>query len=156
MKRYRLDLSGHWRVLCAVPLLLLAAATAAAQARLATATIKVAGHALRVEVVATPAERARGLMFREKLGRDDGMLFLFDEPAYHSMWMKDTLIPLSVAFVDASGTILSIHDMEPRSLDSHMSAGPSVYAIETNRGWFAERRIGPGARVAGLPPPPRR
>ena len=126
-------------------------APAHAETRARVATLKVAGHPLKVEIAATDAERSRGLMFREKLGRDDGMLFIFDEPAYQSMWMKNTLIPLSVAFVDAGGTILSIHDMEPRTLDSHMSAGPSVYAIETRKGWFAERRIAPGARVTGLP-----
>ena len=128
------------------------ASPAHADTRLPTTTLRIAGHALKVEVVSTDADRARGLMFREKLGRDEGMLFVFDQPAYQSMWMKNTLIPLSVAFLDAKGTILSIHDMQPRTLDSHMSAGPSVYAIETNLGWFAERRIGPGAKVGGLPP----
>ena len=137
--------------LLAIALCLLATAGAAAETAVRTARIKVAGHPLRVEVVSTDAERAQGLMFREKLGRDDGMLFIFDEPAYHSMWMKNTLIALSVAFVDAQGTILSIHDMEPRTLDSHMSAGPSIYAIETNKGWFKEKGIKAGDKVAGLP-----
>jgi uncharacterized membrane protein (UPF0127 family) len=126
---------------------------AAADPALRTARIKVGPHPLRVEVVATDAERARGLMHREKLAQDDGMLFIFDEPAYHAMWMKDTLIPLSVAFVDARGMILSIHDMEPRTLDSHISAGPSIYAIETNQGWFARRKVKVGDTVTGLPPP---
>ena len=67
------------------------------------------------------------------------------------MWMKNTLIPLSVAFIDAQGTILNILDMEPQTLDSHMSAGPSIYAIETNKGWFAGKRIKAGDRVTGLP-----
>ena len=108
-------------------------------------------HALRVEVAARDPDRQKGLMFREKMGANDGMLFIFDEPAYHSMWMKNTLIPLSVAFVDAGGTILNILDMEPHDLNSHMSAGPSVYAIETNRGWFAQRNIKAGHKVTGLP-----
>ena len=92
-------------------------------------------------------------MFREKLGKNDGMLFIFDEPAYHAMWMKNTLIPLSVAFVDAQGTILNILDMEPQTLDTHMSAGPSIYAIETNKGWFAQKKIKAGDKVTGLPKP---
>lgn len=119
-----------------------------------TLAIKVAGHPLKVEVATTPESRSKGLMFREKLGRDDGMLFVFEEPGYHSMWMMNTLIALSVAFVDGDGRILNILDMEPRTLDSHMAAGPARYAIETNRGWFAERRIKAGDRVSGLPKAP--
>ncbi len=133
-------------------MVLLAAAThASAEARLKTTTVRIGAHALKVEVVQSDAERSAGLMFRQKLGRDDGMLFIFDEPAYHSMWMKNTLIPLSVAFIDAQGTILNILDMEPQTLDSHMSAGPSIYALETNKGWFTSKKIKAGDRVTGLP-----
>ena len=131
--------------------MLAAAGYASGEVRLKTTTLKLGPHPLKVEVVRTDEERARGLMFRQKLGPDDGMLFIFDEPAYHSMWMKNTLIPLSVAFVDAQGTILNILDMEPQTLDSHMSAGPSVYAIEANKGWFAVKRIKAGDKVTGLP-----
>src|SRR5207253_6255108 len=106
---------------------------------------------LKVEIAATEPQRMQGLMRRERLGKDDGMLFIFDEPGYHSMWMKDTLIPLSVAFVDAKGTILNILDMEPRTLDSHAAAGPAVYAIETNKGWFAGKKVKAGDKVTGLP-----
>lgn len=145
------------RVLAAA-LLLFAATFAGAEPALRTIQIKVGAHALRVEIAATDAQRQKGLMFREKMGRNDGMLFIFDEPAYHSMWMKNTLIPLSVAFVDAQGAILNILDMEPHSLETRMSAGPAVYAIETNKGWFAEKRIKAGDKVTGLPgnqPSPR-
>jgi hypothetical protein len=93
----------------------------------------------------------QGLMFREKLGANDGMLFIFDEPAYQSMWMKNTLIPLSVAFLDGDGVILNILDMEPHTLTPNMSAGPARYAVETNRGWFAERKLKAGDRATGLP-----
>ena len=136
-----------------LPLLafLLAASLAWADTRARLATIKVGPHALRVEVVATDEQRALGLMHRKRLGANDGMLFIFDEPAYHSMWMKDTLIPLSVAFVDREGTILNILDMEPETLDPHVSAGPSVYAIETNKGWFARKQVKAGDKVTGLP-----
>ena len=127
--------------------------TAHAEPALRTTQIRVGPHPLRVEVAAREAELQKGLMFREKLGKNDGMLFIFPETAYHSMWMKNTLIPLSVAFVDAGGTILNILDMEPGTLDSHMSAGPSIYAIETNKGWFAERKIKAGDKVTGLPRP---
>ena len=150
MNRHRFDLA-RVRGFLLLAALLVAAAPALAETALRTARIKVGNHALKVEVVADDASRQKGLMFREKLGRDDGMLFIFDHPAYHSMWMKNTLIPLSVAFVDAHGTILSIHDMEPQTLDSHMSAGPSIYAIETNKGWFREKGIKAGDKVTGLP-----
>ena len=150
MNRPCFDLPAVRGFLLAMAMLLLAAPVAA-ETVARTARIKVGAHPLKVEVVADDASRQKGLMFREKLGRDDGMLFIFDQPAYHSMWMKNTLIPLSVAFVDAQGTILSIHDMEPQTLDSHMSAGPSIYAIETNKGWFKEKGIKAGDKVTGLP-----
>lgn len=143
--------AARWLVAC---LALAVALPVLAQGALPTAQVKVAGHALKVEIVATPELRARGLMFREKLGRDEGMLFVFEELGYHAMWMKNTLIPLSVAFVDEGGRILNIADMEPHSLDSHAAAGPARYAIETNRGWFAQRRVKPGDKVTGLPKPP--
>lgn len=117
-------------------------------------TVKIAGHALRAEVVSTPDQRAKGLMHREKLGKDDGMLFIFDEPGYHAMWMMNTLIPLSVAFVDGEGRILNIENMQPKTLDSHAAQGPARYAIETNLGWFEQRRIKAGDKVTGLPKPP--
>jgi len=133
--------------------LLAFAAPGRAEAPLKALQLKVAGHALRAEVAATVEQRMKGLMFREKLGTNDGMLFVFDEPGYHAMWMKNTPLPLSVAFVDGEGRILNIIDMEPHTLDQHAAAGPARYAIETNKGWFAQRRIKPGDKVAGLPKP---
>ena len=135
-------------------LALLAATGAGAETALRTATLRIGAHALKVEVAASDPQREKGLMFRETMPRNEGMLFVFDEPAYHSMWMKNTLLPLSVAFVDAHGTILNILDMEPRTLDSHMSAGPAIYAIETNKGWFEEKKIKAGDKVTGLPRTP--
>lgn len=131
--------------------LLAFAAPGRAEAPPKLAQLKVAGHALRAEVVTTVEKRMKGLMFREKLGANDGMLFVFDEPGYHAMWMKNTPLPLSVAFVDGEGRILNILDMEPHTLDQHMAAGPARFAIETNKGWFAQRRIKAGDKVAGLP-----
>ncbi|MGE5095524.1 MAG: DUF192 domain-containing protein [Betaproteobacteria bacterium] len=125
--------------------------TAAADVKFGSARVKVAGHDLKVEVAASEEQRMQGLMFRRKLGRNDGMLFIFDEPAYHAMWMKNTLIPLSVAFIDGKGEILNILDMEPQTLDTHMAAGPAIYAIETNKGWFADNKVKPGDKVTGLP-----
>ncbi len=116
-----------------------------------TSDIKVGPHPLKVEVAADDPQRTQGLMFRRSLGKNDGMLFVFDELEYHSMWMKNTLIPLSVAFLDSKGEILNILDMEPLTLDTHAAAGPARYAIETNKGWFAEKKIKAGDRVTGLP-----
>ena len=137
------------RVLAAV--LLFASMASPAEVTFKTSSVKVANHPLKVEVAADEPQRMQGLMFRKSLGREDGMLFIFDEPAYHSMWMKNTLIPLSVAFIDRDGVILNILDMEPQTLDSHMAAGPAVYAIETNKGWFAAKKIKAGDKVTGLP-----
>ena len=121
---------------------------------LPTTSIKVGAHSLRVEVAKTDPDRAQGLMYRKQLGANDGMLFIFDEPGYHSMWMRNTLIPLSVAFVDRDGTILNILDMEPQTETTHQSAGPSIYAIETNKGWFAAKKLKAGDKVTGLPKTP--
>jgi uncharacterized protein len=138
------------RVLAAL-LLFLASFASLAEVTFKTASVKVASHPLKVEVAAQEDQRMQGLMFRKSMGRDEGMLFIFDEPAYHAMWMKNTLIPLSVAFIDKDGVILNILDMEPQTLDSHMAAGPAVYAIETNRGWFAANKVKAGDKVTGLP-----
>lgn len=147
---YRFDTLLPSRVLLGA-LVLAAAVAAQADAGMRTTHIKVGPHPLKVEVAQTDPDRERGLMHRRSMGANDGMLFIFGEPAYHAMWMKNTLIPLSVAFVDSEGVILNILDMEPETLDTHMSAGPSIYAIETNKGWFAQKKIKAGDRVTGLP-----
>jgi len=131
---------------------LLGAASAHADSALKTTTLRVGSHAIKVEI-ATGEGLFRGLMHRKSLGRDAGMLFIYDEPAYQSMWMKNTLIPLSVAFLDAGGTILNIADMQPQTLDPHMSAGPAKYAVEANLGWFAARGVKAGDKFSGLPAP---
>ena len=112
--------------------------------------LKVAGHVLSVEVANTQAARARGLMFRQSLHESGGMLFVFAQAGQHSMWMMNTDIPLSVAFLDEKGVILNIADMMPRTATAHRSAGLAKYALETNIGWFGVRNITAGAKVAGL------
>jgi uncharacterized membrane protein (UPF0127 family) len=146
----RLDSLRAARFLAAAAISFTAAATHA-DVSFRTTHVKVAGHELKVELAQTEPQREQGLMFRKQLGRNDGMLFVFEEPAYHAMWMKNTLIPLSVAFLDKDGEILNILDMEPQTLDSHMAAGPATYAIETNKGWFAANKVKAGDRVTGLP-----
>jgi uncharacterized membrane protein (UPF0127 family) len=141
------------RFLAAVALAAASLFASADSVEFKTWQVRVGAHPLKVELAASEPQRTQGLMFRKKLGHEDGMLFVFDEVGYHSMWMKNTLIPLSVAFLDDGGRILNILDMEPQTLDTHSAAGPARYAIETNKGWFAEKRIKAGDKVTGLPKP---
>jgi uncharacterized membrane protein (UPF0127 family) len=97
------------------------------------------------EVAQSQAERSQGLMYRESLPENGGMLFIFPEAAVRSFWMQNTYIPLDIAFMDQQFRILNIEQMEPMTMDSHASRGPAAYALETNQGWFAARGIGPGA-----------
>ena len=108
-------------------------------------------HSIRAEVAADFSTRARGLMHRASMPANSGMLFIFDEPAIHCMWMKNTLIPLSVAFLDDAGTVINIADMQPHSEQSHCAPREARYALEMNRGWFTARGIKPGMRVGGIP-----
>ena len=108
-------------------------------------------HLIRAEIGSTPEERSRGLMFRQRLGPNQGMAFVFEQVAVHCMWMKNTNIPLSVAFMSDDGTILNVEDMQPHTENSHCAARPARYALEMNLGWFAKRGIKPGTRITGLP-----
>ena len=108
-------------------------------------------YLIRAEVAADFASRAQGLMYRKRLAPNAGMLFIFDQPGEQCMWMKNTLIPLSVAFIDDAGTIINIEDMAPQTLDSHCARRPARYALEMNGGWFAGRGIKPGMRIGGIP-----
>lgn len=89
-------------------------------------------------------------MQRKDLAENHGMLFVFEEASAHSIWMKDTPLPLAVAFIDASGRILNIVEMKPFSLDNHTADGDALYALEMNRGWFARRGIKAGDKVERL------
>ncbi len=96
---------------------------------------------IKVEVVRTDEEKAKGLMFREKLGKKEGMLFVFEREETLSFWMKNTRIPLSIAFIARDGKIVDIQDMEPFDLKSHVSARPARYALEVNQGWFKKNGV---------------
>jgi len=108
-------------------------------------------HNIQAEVARTASQREIGLMFRTALGANDGMLFVFEQPAQQCFWMKNTLLPLSVAFVDDDGNIVNIDTMTPQTLDSHCSAKPVRYVLEMNEGWFAKRGIKAGTRLRGPP-----
>lgn len=114
-------------------------------------------HLIHAEVADSFSTRMQGLMHRTSLPPNGGMLFVFDEEAIHCMWMKNTLIPLSVAFLDAGGAIINIADMRPQTEQSHCAARPARYALEMTQGWFAQRGLRAGTRLRGLEklPPPR-
>jgi hypothetical protein len=126
------------------------AAPAAADTQLPEVTLTVNGHKLAAEVAHTGSTRAQGLMHRRILPESRGMLFVFDNVAVHAMWMMNTYIPLSVAFLDEGGVIINIEDMKPHTQNSHPAAKPAKYALETNLGWFHKRGIKPGMKIEGI------
>ncbi len=102
------------------------------------------GDTVRAEVARTSSERSRGLMYRESLPEDGGMLFVYDDEAPRSFWMENTLVPLDIAFLDSSLTVVDIQSMEPGTRDMHRSAAPAMFALEVNRGWFADHGVAVG------------
>jgi hypothetical protein len=108
--------------------------------------IEVNGHGIAAEVADTPAERDRGLMFRTALPADQGMLFVYPDDARHCMWMRNTHVPLSVAFLDAQRRVINTDEMAPRTEVSHCAAGPARYVLEMPAGWFARHGVGAGAQ----------
>jgi uncharacterized membrane protein (UPF0127 family) len=135
--------------------LLLAASTfASAQdgpQKLPSITLNAGMHLIQAEVAQTPEQRSTGLMFRSAMGTNEGMLFAFEEPGQQCFWMKNTLLPLSVAFVADDGSVVNIENMKPQTLDSHCSTKPVRFVLEMNDGWFAKRGIKPGFKLSGKP-----
>jgi len=117
---------------------------------LPTVQLKIKGHAVSAEVAANEQARTTGLMYRFSLKPDSGMLFVFSNPQPLAFWMKNTYVPLSIAFIDAEGRIANIEDMAPQTEATHSSRGPAMYALEMKKGWFGANGIGPGDRVEGL------
>jgi uncharacterized membrane protein (UPF0127 family) len=157
----------HGAVLFAALALLLSAGLALAEPEANPATppsgqaspvwrLFIGEHSLNVEIAQSQEQHERGLMDRARLDENAGMLFCNPTPTRMCMWMKETGIPLSVAFIDEQGVILSIRDMQPNTLDPHCSEAAVSYALETNQGWFSQRGVAPGSTIQGLPlPPPR-
>ena len=106
-------------------------------------------HRLDVQVAATPEQRQTGLMFRKDMSQHEGMIFVFEQPTQQCFWMKNTLLPLSAAFIADDGTIVNIEDMKPQSLDAHCSAKPVRYVLEMNKGWFDKKGIKAGSKLQG-------
>ncbi len=127
-----------------------ATAARAQQPPLPTTQLTAGMHVVRAEVADSFGTRMQGLMLRPSMAANDGMLFVFDESTKHCMWMKNTLIPLAVAFIDEAGTIVTILEMKPHDETSRCATQPARYALEMNKGWFAQRGIKPGAKLGGL------
>lgn len=122
-----------------------------AQQAFPVTTLSIGIHLIKAEVAISDEQRAQGLMFREKMATNEGMVFRFPESRHICMWMKNTLLPLSVAFIDDKGRILNIEDMQPQTLNAHCAKKSARYALEMNQGWFRQKNIRPGIQVTGLP-----
>lgn len=128
-----------------------AVAQTAAQPRLPTVTLNAGMHNIVAEVARSPDERAAGLMFRREMAAHEGMLFIFEAKGQQCFWMKNTLLPLSIAFLEDDGTVVNIEDMAPQTTDPHCSARPVRLVLEMNKGWFAKRGVKAGSRLSGAP-----
>jgi uncharacterized protein len=144
------------RFISALAALLLAAASpfAAAQepqTQLPRVKLSAGMHQIDAQVAQTADQRTIGLMFRKEMPQHEGMLFVFEQPSVQCFWMRNTLLPLTAAFVADDGTVVNLADMQPQSLDSHCSTKPVRYVLEMNQGWFAKKGIKAGAKLKGEP-----
>jgi hypothetical protein len=121
------------------------------QPRLPTVQLQAGMHNIVAELAQTPQQQQIGMMMRTEMAAHEGMLFVFDEVAPRCFWMKNTLLPLSIAFIEDDGTVVNIAEMKPRSEASHCSEKPVRYALEMNQGWFSKRAIKAGFRLKGPP-----
>ena len=108
-------------------------------------------HQIEVQVASTPAQQATGLMYRAEMPQHEGMLFIFPEAKQQCFWMKNTLIPLTAAFVADDGTVVNLEDMQPKTTQSHCSTKPVRFVLEVNQGWFMKRGLKAGVRLVGPP-----
>ena len=107
-------------------------------------------YQIDTQVAQTEAQRQIGLMFRQEMPQHEGMLFVFEQPATQCFWMKNTLLPLTAAFVADDGTIVNLADMKPQTTDSHCSTKPVRFVLEMNQGWFAKKGLKAGSRLSGV------
>lgn len=121
------------------------------QLNLPRTTLSIGFHQLQVQVAATPEQQATGLMFRTDMPAHEGMLFVFPTASQQCFWMKNTLIPLTAAFVADDGTIVNLEDMQPQTTQSHCSSKPVRFVLEMNQGWFVKKGLKAGGKLAGVP-----
>jgi len=122
-----------------------------AQLNLPRVTLTAGIHQIEAQVAVTPEQQSIGLMFRKEMPQHEGMLFVFQSPSKLCFWMKNTLLPLTAAFVTDDGVIVNLEDMKPQTTESHCATRPVRYVLEMNSGWFAKKGIKPGSRLAGKP-----
>jgi uncharacterized membrane protein (UPF0127 family) len=130
---------------------LAAAAQDGPQPRLRTVPLTAGMHVIQAELAVTPQQQQTGMMFRRAMGPNEGMLFVNDGKDVRCFWMRNTLIPLAIAFIADDGTIVNIAEMKPQSDQSHCSAQPVRFALEMNAGWFAKRGFKAGSKLRGVP-----
>lgn len=123
----------------------------APQLDLPKVTLKAGMHLIHAQVASTPEQRATGLMFRSEMPANEGMLFVFEESAGQCFWMKNTLLPLSIAFIDDSGRIVNLDEMQPKTEKPHCSTQPVRFVLEMNKGWFKKHGFKPGDQLKGAP-----
>ncbi len=143
------------RIAAALLLFLLAtgcAGAAHAQGGAREVELSAGMHLIHAETATTDDERMRGLMFRRALDPNHGMLFAFDQPTRECMWMRNTLIPLAVAFIDANGRVVNIEEMQPQTDTSHCAMRAVPFALEMAGGWFASHGVVPGSVISGIAP----
>ena len=141
MKRYWIAITSFWAI-----------NSASAQA-LPSINLQAGIYKIQAEVASTPASRQLGLMHRVYLPINDGMLFVFENKATHCFWMRNTKIPLAIAFISDDGKIINIEEMKPMSDDNHCPTAPIRYALEMNQGWFSQKGLGTGNVILGIPRP---
>lgn len=122
-----------------------------AQTSLPRTTLSAGFHQIEVQIASTPPQHATGLMYRSDMPQHEGMLFVFPEAKQQCFWMKNTLIPLTAAFVADDGLVVNLADMQPQTTQSHCSAKPVRFVLEVNQGWFAKKGLKAGMRLAGPP-----
>ncbi|MEX8492882.1 DUF192 domain-containing protein [Sphaerotilus sp.] len=149
IKFYRLNRHIAQVALAGLALLSFGANAQSGPQKLPATQLTAGMHLIRAEVAATDSERQIGLMHRPSMAANDGMVFVFEQPGVQCFWMRNTLIPLSAAFIDDTGTIVNIEDMKPQTDDSHCSKKPVRFVLEMNKGWFDKRGFKAGSVIGG-------
>ncbi len=121
------------------------------QTQLPRTTLSIGIHQIDAQVALTPEQREIGLMYRKEMPQNEGMLFAFENPTRLCFWMKNTLLPLTAAFIADDGTVVNLENMKPQTTESHCSAKPVRFVLEMNQGWFAKKGVKAGSKIAGKP-----
>ena len=138
-------------IACAALLCATAFAQPAPQTNLQRITLSSGIYQIDTQLALTPEQHEIGLMFRKEMPQQEGMLFVFPSPSKQCFWMKNTILPLTAAFIADDGTIVNLEDMKPQTTDSHCSVKPVRYVLEMNQGWFAKKGVKAGSKLAGAP-----